>query len=163
MYTQQSAKRRLHATNRRIEQNDVKSGLIFTHLANNRNREENLYIDTYNEALRGDNQGAAQLNTFVEFFNRQFQPRQTDLELKLLLPPILAHISCARELMAVVQTQNPAHLEAVREFETSLRKAETKLHNCRAFMSRYLSTNKRLRPALFMNFSNIGGRNEMMR
>ena len=102
MYTQQSAKRRLHATNRRIEQNDVKSGLIFTHLANNRNREENLYIDTYNEALRGDNQGAAQLNTFVEFFNRQFQPRQTDLELKLLLPPILAHISRARELIAVV-------------------------------------------------------------
>ena len=73
--------------------------------------------------------------------------------------PHLAHISRARELIAVVQTQNPAHLEAVREFETSLRKSETKLHNCRAFMSRYLSTNKRLRPALFMNFSNIGGRN----
>ena len=87
MYAQQSAKQRLHATNRRIEQNGVKSGLIFTHLANNRNREENLYIDIYNEALRGCNQGAAQLNAFVEFFNRQFQPRQTDLELKLLLPP----------------------------------------------------------------------------
>ena len=30
-------------------------------------------------------------------------------------------------------------------------------------MDRYLNTNKLLRPALFMNFSNIGGRNEMMR
>ena len=87
VYAQQSAKRRLHATNRRIEQNGVKSGLIFTHLANNRNREENLYIDIYNEALREYNQGAAQLNAFVEFFNRQFQPRQTDVELKLLPPP----------------------------------------------------------------------------
>ena len=71
-------------------------------MANNRNREENLYIDTYNEALRGCNQGAAQLNALVEFFNHQFQPRPTDVELKLLLPPILAHISRAQELIAVV-------------------------------------------------------------
>ena len=163
VYTQQSAKQRLHATNRRIEQNGVKSGLIFTHLANNRSREENLSIDAYNEALSEYNQGAAQLNAFVEFFNRQFQPRQTDAELKLLLPAILAHFSRAQERIAAVQARNPALLNSIREFETSLREAETKLHNCQAFMDRYLNTNKLLRPALFMNFSNIGGRNEMMR
>ena len=163
VYTQQSAKQRLHATNRRIEQNGVKNGLIFTHLANNRSREENLHIDTYNAALSEYNQGAAQLNAFVEFFNRQFQPRQTDAELKLLLPAITAHFSRAQEGMAAVQTRNLALLEAIRDCKTSLREAETKLLNCQAFMSRYLSTNKLLRPALFMNFSNIGGRNEMMR
>ncbi|WP_345071873.1 transglutaminase domain-containing protein [Hymenobacter fastidiosus] len=163
MYTQQSAKQRLRATNRRIEQNGVKSGLIFTHLANNRSREENLHLDTYNAALSEYNQAAAQFNAFIDFFNRQFQPRQTDAELRLLLPPVLAHIGRAQELMAAVHTRNPAHLEAMRGFETSLREAETKLHNYQAFLDRYLSTNKLLRPALFMNFSTIGGRNEMMR
>ena len=163
LYTQQTLGQQLRATNRRIAQNGVKNGLTFTHLSNNRTREENLHIGTYNEALSEYNQGAKLLNAFVEFFNNQFQPRQTDAELRLLLPPIAAHFDHAHALATAVQSPNPAHLASVQEFKTSLQEAETKLHNCQAFMDRYLSTGKLLRPTMLMNLSNIGGRNEMMR
>jgi len=163
LYAQQTPAQRLRATNRRVEQNGVKNGVIFTYLANNRNREDNLHITTYNEALNAYNQGAELLNAFVEFFNHQFQPRKPDAELRLLLPLIAAHFGHAHALAAAMRPQNAALLTSTRQFETSLQEAEIKLQNCKAFMDRYLGTGKLLRPTLFMNFTNISGRNEMMR
>jgi hypothetical protein len=162
LYTQQTEVQRLHATNRRIAQNGVRNGLTFTYLAGNRNREENLHISTYNEALHAYNQGAAQLNAFVEYFNHQFTPRKTDDELRLLLPPIAAHFDRVRQLLAAVHAQPTTHVPT-QELSDSLREAETKLQNCQVFMSRYLNTGKLLRPVLFKNISNMGGNHEMMR
>ena len=159
LHTQQTPKQRLHATNRRIAQNGVKNGHTFTYLANNRNREDNLHIDTYNEALNEYNQSVTLVNAFVEFYNHQFQPRQTDEELRLQLPPIRTHLEQARRLVATVQGPNPALRTSVREFETSLVEAEAKLQKCQTFMDRYLTTGKLLRPTLFLSFNVLGERN----
>ncbi len=162
VYTQQTTAQRLHATNRRIAQNGVRNGLIFNYLSNNRNREENLHIATYNEALHEFNQGASQLNAFVEYFNHQFLPRKTDDELRQLLPPIAAHFDRTRQLVAAVHAQPTTHVPT-QELSTSLQDAEAKLTNCQAFMERYLNTGKLLRPVLFRNISNLGGNHEMTR
>lgn len=162
LYTQQNTAQRLRAANRRIAQNGVRNGLIFSYLANNRNREENLHIGTYNEALQEYNQGADGLNAFVEFYNHQFSPHQTDDELRQLLPPIAAHFDRARQLVAAVHAQPTTHVPTP-ELRASLQEAESKLLNCQNFMSRYLSTGKLLRPLLFRNISNLGGNHELTR
>lgn len=158
LYTQQTLKQRLHATNRRIAQNGVKNGHTFTYLANNRNREDNLHIDTYNDATHEYNEGVNLLNAFVEFYNHQFQPRQTDEELRQLLPPMHTHFAQARQLAATVQTQNSALLTSIREFNTSVQEADEKLQKCQTFMDRYLTTGKLLRPTLFLSFNVLGER-----
>ncbi|GAB3853236.1 hypothetical protein GCM10028822_21800 [Hymenobacter terrigena] len=153
LYAQQTPKQRIHATNRRIAQNGVKNGHTYTYLANNRGREDNLHIDTYNEALNEYNEGVKLVNAFVEFYNQQFQPRKTDEELRQLLPPIQAHFAQARQLAATVQSQNPALLASIKEFNTSLQEADDKRQKCQTFMDRYLATGKLLRPALFLSFN----------
>ncbi|RYY09525.1 MAG: hypothetical protein EOO36_22090, partial [Cytophagaceae bacterium] len=162
LYTQQTMTQRLHAANRRIAQNGVRNGLIYTYLANNRTREENLHIGTFNEALQEYNQGAGQLNAFVEYFNHQFLPRKTDDELRELLPPIAAHFNHARQLLAAVHAQPTTHVPT-QDLRISLQQVDNKLANCQSFMSRYLNTGKLLRPLLFKNISNLGGNHEMTR
>jgi len=163
LYEQQTLLQQLHAANRRIEQNGVKNGLTFNYLANSRQLEESCHITTYNAALHSFNSGVGKLNTFVEFYNRQFQPKKTDEQLKQLLPPIAADFSHARELLATVHLQGAENQTMVQEFSASLQEAGAKLQNCETFMEHYLRTGKLLRPTLFMNVSTIGGRNEMMR
>jgi hypothetical protein len=158
LYTQQTPKQRIHATNRRIAQNGVKNGHTYTYLANNQGREDNLHIDTYNEALNEFNEGVKLVNAFVEFYNRQFQPRKTDEELRQLLPPIRARFAQAHKLAATVQSQNPALLTSIKEFNTSLQEADDKLQKCQTFMDRYLTTGKLLRPTLFLSFNVLGER-----
>ncbi|UOQ53835.1 transglutaminase domain-containing protein [Hymenobacter cellulosivorans] len=163
LYERQTPLQQLHATNRRVEQNGVKNGVIFSYLATNRTREENYHVGVYNEALASFNKGVHRLNAFVEFFNHQFMPRQSDAELKLLLPPIEADFTRARALLTSVQGKDVTQQTSISEFETSLLEAETKLRNSQAFMTRYLATGKLMRPVLFMNISNLSGGNEMMR
>jgi len=162
LYTQQTTVQRLHATNRRIAQNGVRNGLIYTYLVNNRNREESQHIHTYNEALHEYNQAVNQLNAFVDYFNHQFLPRKTDDELRVLLPPIAAHFDRAHQLLAAVHAQPTTHVPT-QDLSNSLRDAEAKLVNCQTFMSRYLSTGKLLRPVLFRNISNLSGNHEITR
>jgi hypothetical protein len=162
LYEHQTPLQQLHATNRRVEQNGVKNGVIFSYLAGNRMREENYHIGVYNEALAAFNNGAARLNAFVEFFNHQFMPRQTDAELKQLLPPIEADFARARALLTSVRGKD-ATQTSISQFQASLLEADAKLRNSQAFMTRYLATGKLLRPVLFMNVSNLSGGNEMMR
>ena len=158
LYAQQTPKQRLHATNRRIAQNGIRNGHIYTYLANNRSREDNLHIDAYNEATNEYNEGVKLLNTFVEFYNRQFQPRRPDEELRGLLPPIAAHFAQARQLTATVRSSNPALLASIAEFEVTLKAAEAKLQQAQTFMDRYLTTGKLLRPTLFLSFNVLGQR-----
>ena len=158
LYAQQTPKQRLHATNRRIAQNGIRNGHIYTYLANNRSREDNLHIDAYNEATNEYNEGVKLLNTFVEFYNRQFQPRRPDEELRGLLPPIAAHFAQARQLTATVRSPNPALLASIAEFEVTLKAAEAKLQQAQTFMDRYLTTGKLLRPTLFLSFNVLGQR-----
>jgi len=163
LYEQQTPLQQLHATNRRIEQNGVKSGLIFSYLGNSRQREESCHITAYNTALHAYNSGISKLNAFVEFFNRQFQPKKTDEQLAQLLLPIAADFGQTRKVLATVRLQGAENQSMLQEFDKSLQEAEVKLQNCEAFMAHYLRTGKLLRPTLFMNVSTIGGRNEMMR
>ncbi|GGF01045.1 transglutaminase domain-containing protein [Hymenobacter cavernae] len=163
LYEQQTPLQQLHATNRRIERNGVRNGLTFNYLANSRQQEESCHIEAYNDAMQAFSEGANKLNSFIEFFNRQFQPKKTDAQLQQLLPPIAADFEHSRALLATVHLQGAENQTIVKQFEGSLQEAEAKLHNCEAFMAHYLRTGKLLRPTLFMNVSSIGGRNEMMR
>ncbi|WP_426059421.1 transglutaminase domain-containing protein [Hymenobacter sp. B1770] len=159
LYTQQTPKQRIHATNRRIAQNGVKNGLTYTYLVHNQNREDNLHFETYNQALGEYNAGIKQLNAFVEFHNHQFQPRKGDEELGQQLPPIRTHFEQARQLVTTVQSQNPSLLTGVREFNTALLEANDKLRKCQTFMDCYLTTNKLLRPTLFFGYNVLAERN----
>jgi len=156
LYTRQTPKQRLHATNRRIAQNGVKNGYTYTYLTNNRNREDNLHIDTYNDATHAYNEGVTLLNAFVEFYNHQFQPRRPDEELRQLLPPIAARLAQARELAATVQSPNPALVASLQKFDATLLEADAKLQKAQTFMARYLTTGKLLRPTLFLTFNVLG-------
>ena len=98
------------------------------------------------------------LNAFVEFYNRQFQPRRPDEELRGLLPPIAAHFAQARQLTATVRSPNPALLANIAEFDVTLKAAEAKLQQAQTFMDRYLTTGKLLRPTLFLSFNVLGQR-----
>lgn len=160
-YEQQSPPERLRATNRRIEQNGVTSGLIFQHLLMSRQREESYRVQRYNEAVAHLNAGAERLNGFIEFFNHQFQPRKTDAELEQLLPPVAAELSQARQLLSGATFADANTQELARQLRQSLQEAETKLQNCQAFMARYLRTGKLLRPMMFTNLD--ANRNEVLR
>ncbi len=156
LYTRQTPKQRLHATNRRIAQNGVKNGYTYTYLVNNRHREDNLHIDTYNDATNAYNEGVTLLNAFVEFYNHQFQPRRPDEELRQLLPPIAERLAQARQLAATVQSPNPALVASLRQFDVTLLEADAKLQKAQTFMARYLTTGKLLRPTLFLTFNVLG-------
>ena len=159
-YERQAPLQQLRATNRRVQQNGVKNGLIFNYLGSTRQLEENLHVAAYNEALAAFNSGINKLNEFIEFFNRQFQPRKTDEELRVLLDPLAADLARSRQLLASARSQEPLNQASQKEFQESLRQAEDKLRNCQAFMERYLHSGKLMRPLLFRN---ISGLSEMMR
>ncbi|UOQ73011.1 transglutaminase domain-containing protein [Hymenobacter cellulosilyticus] len=162
-YEQQSYIAQLHAANRRVEQHGVQDDHTLSFLGNNRVLEENYYITAYNNAQNAMNAGSNKLNDFVNYFNHQFQPKKTDAELQLLLPPIAADFARSRELLAVVRFQEASRQTSLKQFQQALAENETLLQKSQAFMEHYLRTSKLLRPTLFMNISTIGGRNEMAR
>ena len=154
-YVRQSLAQQLRSSSRRIEQNGVKSALIFSHLNHLRTREENCQIDTFNAANQAYNDGAQQLNDFMLFFNHQFLPGQTDAELLLLLPPVAASFVRSRALLTAVRTHNTALLAAIKDLQESLQEGEIRLGKGLAFMDRYLHAPELLRPTLFMNPDNL--------
>ena len=154
-YVRQSLAQQLRSSSRRIEQNGVKSALIFSHLNHLRTREENCQIDTFNAANQAYNDGAQQLNDFMLFFNRQFLPGQTDAKLLLLLPPVAASFVRSRALLTAVRTHNTALLAAIKDLQESLQEGEIRLGKGLAFMDRYLHAPELLRPTLFMNPDNL--------
>ncbi|WP_126546967.1 transglutaminase domain-containing protein [Hymenobacter amundsenii] len=169
-YGRQTPVQRLRATARRVEQNGVKSDLIYSYLVGLSREEENLRVEQHNQNVlllntvaATFNQGNDKLNQFVEYFNRQFLPKKPDDELRLLLPPIAADLIRTRALLATVNLPDSTHRRSVAEIQQLLGQAETRLRNSQEFMDHYLRTGRLLRPMLFMNISTLDGRNEMMR
>ena len=150
-YVRQSPAQQLRNSSRRVEQNGVKSTLIFSHINGLRTREENCQIDTFNAANQAYNEGAQKLNDFMLFFNHQFLPEQADAELLLLLPPVAASFARSRELLPTVRTHNPALLAAIKDLQESLQEGEASLGKGQAFVDHYLHAPKLLRPTLFMS------------
>ncbi|GAB2962415.1 hypothetical protein GCM10027048_33670 [Hymenobacter coalescens] len=156
VYEQQDPLQRLRATNRRVEQNGVKNGLIFHFLANNRVREANYFIHQdnqqralFNEAVDVFNRGVVKLNAFVEYYNQQFQPRKSDEEMRQMLPPIVEDFTRSRALQASIHFQDPGLHATYQQQQELARQAETRLRSCEIFMARYLRAGKLLRPLLF--------------
>ena len=154
-YVRQSLAQQLRSSSRRVEQNGVKSNLIFSHLNYLWSREENCQIDTFNAANQAHNDGAQKLNDFMLFFNHQFLPGQTDAELLLLLPPVAASFAHSRELLTTVRTHNPALLASMKDLQESLQEGENSLGKALAFVDRYVHAPKLLRPTLFMYPGNL--------
>jgi Transglutaminase-like superfamily len=165
-YEQQNELQRLRATNRRVQQNGVSSGLIFNYFSKNQVKEHNYFIRldnqqqaTFNQCVYRFNAGIDKLNQFIDYYNHQFLPRKSDDELRQMLAAVAADFAQARALQAGVQFRS-ADLAALQQQQQQLaQQADTKLQGCQVFMDRYLRTGKLLRPTLFHPLS---GTNEIV-
>ncbi|WBO83857.1 transglutaminase domain-containing protein [Hymenobacter yonginensis] len=165
-YEQQDELQRLRATNRRVQQNGVKSGLIFNYLSNNQVKEHNYFIHldnrqqaAFNQSVHTFNAGIEKLNLFIEYYNHQFLPKKSDDELRQMLAAVAADFAQAQALEAQVQFHSPDLVALHRQQQQLAQQASVKLQSCQVFVDRYLRTGKLLRPTLFHPLS---GTNEIV-
>ncbi|QKG54255.1 transglutaminase domain-containing protein [Hymenobacter sp. BRD67] len=150
-YEQQDLPTQLRATRRRVERNGVKNDLTFNQVLHLKQQEDNYFISRYNEALEAANAGNEKLNTFISYFNRQFQPPRPDAELASLLLPAQADFMHARALLASLGSPLPEVIRQARSGQLLdfVQQCESRLQESQAFVAKYLQTRKLFRPLLF--------------
>lgn len=160
LYTQQNELERLCSFTARLEKNGVANSIVFDRFQYNKREIDYLknkqFTDLYNAAVIELNEGVNALNDFINYRNKQFSPSKTDPELKLMLENIDTKFSKVKTSLEKIQNPNANEKISINQLYHSLQEGTNNLNEQKAFLTKYLSTNKLLRKTLFYKYSWMG-------
>lgn len=159
-YEQESEIEKMESSSRRIEQNGMKNSMIFDYLQHNK-REIEYYnnkqqAEAYNSAVNFYNEGAYQLNSFIDYRNKQFTPKKSDAEIQEIVDNIEKSFNNSREKLKLIKNPDTNAANAMTMLGKSIEEAMAKMIEQKEFVAKYLKTGKLFRKALFYKFSVMG-------
>ncbi len=144
----------------RIEQNGVKNSIIFERLQHNKRVIEyynnKLLMETYNKAIILFNEGIAQLNTFIEYRNKQFSPMKPDNEIKQMVDIADSSLINSRKKLNEIKRPDPNTVNSISQLNRSIDDAMKNLNEQKAFLEKYFKTGKMFRKSLFYKYKWMG-------
>lgn len=141
---------KLRNTARRIESNGVRSSMILQMLQYLKNREFNIQADIYNSAGNKANEAINLFNKYIEFKNKQFQPKKEDKEIEGMLAIVQDDVDTASTLLLEIKETDQANLkQSAGQLQTLISDLQNKIVEEKKFVNKYINTKKIFRPMLF--------------
>ena len=151
---------KLESSSRRIEKNGVKNSLIFDRLQHNKREIEyynnKLLVETYNSAVNLCNEGINQLNSFIEYRNKQFTPKKSDKEIQQMVDLIEQTLNNSREKLNEIKKPDSNIANSMIQLNKSIDEATRNLNEQKAFLDKYFKTGKMFRKSLFYKYTWMG-------
>lgn len=150
----------LIASARRIEANGVKNGLIFEQLKHIRQEIEYLHntavATQFNEAVKHYNNGITLLNQFINYRNKQFNPKKEEADIRLMVDTAAVEIAMAKKQIAAIEKPDAQTATSIIQLTQSIDQATTGLNEQKAFVDKYFKTGKLFRKTLFYKYTWMG-------
>jgi len=137
----------------RIEKNGVVNELITERIQYLKREIEYHYnknnAENYNSAAALYNSGVRFMNDFINYRNKQFIPQKPDEEIKQMLDTAAHSFKLSRDIVKNIVKPEPNISSLVRQLNKSLDESTVSLNEQKAFLGKYIRTEKSLRKSLF--------------
>ena len=146
---------------RRIELFGISNQLVFdrsNHLKNEiANSILESYINKYNDGVNEFNEAVKYDNQYINYYNVQFTPKKSDVEIQQMLEQVEQHLSKSKLLLKNLGTKP----DGVTGMNTStmnsqIEEMDNNLKGQKEFVAKYINTSKILRKTLFYKYTIYG-------
>ena len=132
----------LTSTNRRIKQNGIVNVLIFDYLRENmrkieRQRRNQIAVDSFNSALYLYNDGVQRLNDFILYRKRQFTPQKTEAEIREMVKSAERSLINSRNELRKILTTDTNLRNSIRQLKTSIDDEIREINRQNEFIDKY--------------------------
>ncbi|MEY4875507.1 MAG: hypothetical protein RL708_656 [Bacteroidota bacterium] len=146
---------------RRIESSGVANQLVFDRINHLKNDIANIismkYVNSFNSAVNEFNDAIKYDNEYINFYNVQFSPKKSDIEIQQMLDDVEKHNSTAKKLLQnigsapenFIGTSPKAIIDQVNDLDK-------KLEGQKEFVKKYIGTAKLFRKTLFYKYTIYG-------
>ncbi len=159
-YEKQSEIEQLQSSFYRIEANGVRNSLIFDRLQHNKREIEyynnKMLIERFNGATNLYNEGIIQLNRFIDYRNKQFTPKKSDLEIRQMVAVAENSLNNSRDKLKEIKNPDSGLASSILQLNRSIDEAMININEQKAFLDKYFSTGKVFRKSLFYKYTWIG-------
>jgi hypothetical protein len=159
-YEKESEIEQLQSSFNRIEANGVKNSLIFDRLQHNKREIEyynnKMLVERFNGATNLYNEGIIQLNRFIDYRNKQFTPKKTDLEIKQMVDVAESSLNSSRDKLKEIKNPDSNIATSMLQLNRSIEEAMINLNEQKAFLDKYFSTGKVFRKSLLYKYTWMG-------
>ena len=153
LYKKQNPTERMVSAAYRIEKNGIKNAMIFDRLQHIKVELENDRITTstnlYNLAASYYNDAARNLNAFIQYRNKQFNPLKTDTEIQEMINIPLKNIEEAKANLLQIKNVDIKTITLINGLKASQDDITVNIKEQQDWLQLYLSKNKSKRKAMF--------------
>ena len=151
----------------RIEKNGINNAVIYDRLSKIKSfvevskkneviSQQNEIVDIYNAAVTEFNEGTNDLNTFIEFRNKQFTPAKTDAHIQEMLTNAETKMRKAEKSIKAIFGKYDKLDVMIVTMEKSMKQANSILNEQKDFLKKYLTKGKIERKMMFIKTSRGG-------
>ena len=153
LYKKQNSIERMVSAGYRIEKNGVKNAMIFDRLQHIKVELENDRITTstnlYNLAVSNYNDAVRNLNAFIQYRNKQFNPLKTDAEIQEMINIPIKNIEEANANLLQIKNVDAKTTTLINSLKASQDDININIKEQQDWLQLYLSKNKSKRKAMF--------------
>ena len=153
LYKKQNPVERMVSAAYRIEKNGIKNAMIFDRLQHIKVELENDRITTstnlYNLAASYYNDAARNLNAFIQYRNKQFNPLKTDTEIQEMINIPIKNIEEANANLSQIKNVDAKTTTLINGLKASQDDINVNIKEQQDWLQLYLSKNKSKRKAMF--------------
>ncbi len=144
---------RLRSAARRIQANGVTNAMTYERLQHI-NREIDYHrnksgVEQYNLAVHTFNEAIQLLNSFIQYRNRQFNPKKTDEAIVQMIDTVQTALSLAAAQLNAVADPDESTAASCRQLDGMIKQAMQSQQEHKAFVDTYTTTAKPFRKTLF--------------
>jgi transglutaminase/protease-like cytokinesis protein 3 len=147
---------RLSATFARVEKNGVKNSMIFDRLEHLKMQFENIKISRYNSATDIYNDGVNKFNDFIQYRNKQFSPKKSDVEIKSMIDGADEKVKESQAILHDIKDPPANVVSAMVKLSKGLDDLSTHITEQQDWLKLYLSKSKVGRKSMFYKYTWMG-------
>jgi transglutaminase/protease-like cytokinesis protein 3 len=152
-YEIQDSTGKLLATAARIERNGIKNAMIFDQLQHiklqlENNRQRNV-ADTYNNSIGYYNAAINNLNIFIDYRNKQFNPEKPDTAILAMIETASVNLQKARDKLKTIEQEAGNNALVIIQQQKAVDNMAVHIKEQRDWLNIYFSKSKSKRKAMF--------------
>lgn len=160
IYEKQSHIEQLIGAARRIESNGVKNSLIFDRLQHIKyeieNERQTQTYGSYNSAIADYNEGINDLNDFIQYRNRQFNPLKSDPEIQGMIDTAQYKITRSKEKVSKIKNPDVNLARMMTQLLRTIEDAMDQVSTQQNWLKEYFSKGKMGRRSMFYKVTWFG-------
>jgi transglutaminase/protease-like cytokinesis protein 3 len=145
---------------RRIEQNGIKTALVYNQLANVKQNidieRQNYLVNTYNSAVADYNQSLSDLSVFINYRNKQFSPSKPDTEIQGMMDTVDRTLMRAGNKLAAIKGKDKQVDAMISPMERQMNDVGRNVSEQKELLRKYFHRGKIARKSMLYKLTWLG-------